>query len=124
VWLDGTPVPDLSQSGIDLGTNPIARLDLGGTDTGHTFDVAFDQVAYDREFIGDTAPPTDPTGLTATPNYRTEIDLSWNASSDDVGVSGYDVYRDGSLLTTVGPQPTYFDGSVSAGSRHTYLVRE
>jgi fibronectin type 3 domain-containing protein len=122
VWLDGTPVPDLNQSGIDLGTNPIARLDLGGTDTGRTFDVAFDQVAYDREFIGDTAPPTTPTGLTATANYRTEIDLSWNASSDDVGVSGYDVYRDGSLLTTVGPQTTYFDGSVSAGSTHTYQV--
>ena len=49
----------------------------------------------------DTTPPSDPTGLTATATYKTNIDLSWSASSDNVGVTGYKIYRDGAYLTTV-----------------------
>jgi len=40
----------------------------------------------------DTTPPTLPTNPTGTPGYTTAI-LSWNASSDNIGVAGYNVYR-------------------------------
>jgi hypothetical protein len=41
---------------------------------------------------GDTLPPTAPAGLSASPAKR-KINLSWAASSDNVGVTGYQVWR-------------------------------
>jgi chitodextrinase len=41
----------------------------------------------------DTAPPTAPAGLSATAVSSSQIDLSWRASTDDVAVTGYRVYR-------------------------------
>ncbi|HMH20626.1 MAG TPA: fibronectin type III domain-containing protein [Puia sp.] len=43
----------------------------------------------------DTQAPTAPSGLVVTGSSRTSISLSWNASSDDVGVTKYDVYVNG-----------------------------
>ena len=44
---------------------------------------------------GDTAAPSVPTGLAATVQKGRKVVLSWNASNDNVGVVGYDVYRNG-----------------------------
>jgi len=43
----------------------------------------------------DRSPPTPPSNLTQTSSTQTGISLSWTASSDDVGVAGYRLYRDG-----------------------------
>ena len=43
----------------------------------------------------DTTPPSAPTGLAASNVTQSGLDLSWNSSSDNVGVTGYDVYRNG-----------------------------
>ena len=50
---------------------------------------------------GDTTPPSAPTNLDAFNPTLSTIDLSWNASTDNVGVTGYNVYMDGGLLGTV-----------------------
>ncbi|MFC7485098.1 cellulose binding domain-containing protein [Luedemannella flava] len=42
---------------------------------------------------GDTTPPTTPTGLTVSTNCSLELTLRWNASTDDVGVVDYEIYR-------------------------------
>ena len=49
----------------------------------------------------DTTPPTAPTGVVATGVSQTGLTLAWNASTDNVGVTGYDVYRGGTKLQTV-----------------------
>jgi chitodextrinase len=43
----------------------------------------------------DTQPPSTPTGLAASNVTQTSLLLSWNSSTDNVGVAGYDVFRDG-----------------------------
>ncbi len=48
----------------------------------------------------DSSPPSTPTGLTQTGGTTTTVNVSWTASNDNVGVTGYDVYRDGNLVTT------------------------
>jgi hypothetical protein len=48
----------------------------------------------------DATPPTAPSNLTATVNKK-KVTLGWQASTDDVGVAGYRVFRDGKLVTTV-----------------------
>ena len=42
----------------------------------------------------DNIPPTDPTGLSSSNTTQTSTDLSWTASTDNVGVAGYNVYQD------------------------------
>ena len=44
---------------------------------------------------GDTQPPTTPTGLTAPSVTAHTVSLQWNASTDNVAVTGYTVYRNG-----------------------------
>ena len=52
-----------------------------------------------------------------------EIDLTWSASTDNVGVTGYTIYRDNSPLTTVGSAPTSFqDTGLAPSTPHTYTV--
>ena len=48
---------------------------------------------------GDTEAPTVPTGLTALEVTSTSIELSWNASADNEGVSGYQVLLDGEYVS-------------------------
>jgi len=70
----------------------------------------------------DNAPPTPPSGLVAkTPLGR--VDLSWQASSDNVGVSGYDVLRNGAVIATIGAVTSYTDSTVASQTTYTYQVR-
>ncbi|MFI9168342.1 glycoside hydrolase family 6 protein [Streptomyces lincolnensis] len=73
---------------------------------------------------GDTTAPTAPTGLRATAKTASSVSLAWTAATDDVGVSGYDVYRDG---TKVSAQPvggtTFTDTGLSAATAYSYTVR-
>ncbi|MEV8439955.1 PQQ-dependent sugar dehydrogenase [Actinosynnema sp. NPDC051121] len=49
----------------------------------------------------DTEPPTPPRRLRATGRTETSVSLAWDASTDNVGVVGYDVYQHGQLMTSV-----------------------
>lgn len=72
----------------------------------------------------DTTPPTAPTNLTAVAVSGTSINLSWTASTDNVGVSGYSVFRDGgatSIATVSGT--TFSDTGLAVGSTHSYTVK-
>jgi chitodextrinase len=71
----------------------------------------------------DTTPPTTPTGLTATAVSNTQINLSWAPSTDNVGVTGYRVIRNGSLLTTLGNLTTFQDTGLNAATTYTYGVQ-
>ncbi len=71
----------------------------------------------------DATAPNVPSGLSASSPSQTQIDLSWSATSDNVGVGGYDVLRDGALVgTTDGTTTSFSDTGLLAGSTHTYTV--
>src|SRR5258708_10464916 len=71
--------------------------------------------------IADTTPPTTPTGLTAAVAGSTGANLSWNASTDNVGVTGYIVRRNGVQVAT--PATTsYSDTGFSPATTYTYTV--
>src|SRR5437763_16996386 len=50
----------------------------------------------------DTIAPATPTGLAASAVTSTSLTLSWSPASDNVGVTGYRVYRDGTLVASPG----------------------
>ena len=69
----------------------------------------------------DTTPPSTPTDLTGTPVAAGRIDLSWTASTDNVAVAGYNVYRDTVKLNTVPVGSiSYSDTGLAPGVSHTY----
>jgi parallel beta-helix repeat protein len=71
----------------------------------------------------DNQDPSIPAGLGATPVSAGRIDLSWSPSQDNVGVTGYTIYRDGVLLTTVGgTTTTYQDTAVVPSTTYSYTV--
>ncbi|MEU2060875.1 glycoside hydrolase family 6 protein [Streptomyces sp. NPDC013455] len=73
---------------------------------------------------GDTTAPTAPTGLKATGKTSSSVSLAWTAATDDTGVSGYDVYRDGTKVTASPVAGTAFtDTGLSAGTAYSYTVR-
>lgn len=49
----------------------------------------------------DTEPPGVPQNLTVTGVSSSTVSMSWNPSTDNVAVAGYDVFRDGNLAATV-----------------------
>jgi len=71
---------------------------------------------------GDTTPPTAPTNLNAFNPTTSSIQLSWNASSDNIGVDGYNVYMDGNLLGTVAGTGANVTG-LAENTTYSFYVR-
>jgi poly(hydroxyalkanoate) depolymerase family esterase len=76
---------------------------------------------YTAHFFGlDVTGPAAPTGLTITGTTNTSASLSWNPVS---GAAGYDVYRNGTLVTSSPVTGTsYTDSGLTAGTGYSYTV--
>jgi endo-1,4-beta-xylanase len=71
---------------------------------------------------GDTQPPTTPTGLIASGATSNSVNLSWSASTDNVGVTGYDIVRNGTVTNTVPGTSTTVTG-LSPSTAYQFAVR-
>ena len=70
----------------------------------------------------DTEAPSNPSSLSASSITETTLSLSWNASTDNVGVTGYDVYQGGSFVgTTV--STTYSVTGLTVVTSYSFTVR-
>ncbi len=69
----------------------------------------------------DTQAPSLPTGLSAPAVSASQIGISWTASTDNVAVAGYQIYRDGTFISTT-PSTSYTDGGLSQLTAYTYEV--
>ena len=73
----------------------------------------------------DTTAPSIPTNLSATAVSTSEIDLTWTAASDNVGVAGYKVFRNGGKLTTlvaVTAGTVFSDIGLTKNTPYSYVV--
>ncbi|CAM3981207.1 MULTISPECIES: VPS10 domain-containing protein [Flavobacterium] len=70
----------------------------------------------------DTVAPTAPTNLAASGTTGTSTNLSWSASNDNVGVSGYDVYRGTTLIGTASGT-TYSATGLTAATNYSFYVK-
>ena len=68
----------------------------------------------------DTTPPSVPS-LTATAVSSSQINLSWTASTDSVGVTGYKIYRNGTYLTTT-TSTSYNNTGLTGATSYSYRV--
>ncbi|MCC2663505.1 MAG: hypothetical protein K0S35_1427, partial [Geminicoccaceae bacterium] len=70
---------------------------------------------------GDSEAPSVPQNLVATPFSDDQIDLAWDASTDNVGVTGYNIYRD-NLLVDTSPTNAYSDTGLASETEYEYEV--
>lgn len=71
----------------------------------------------------DTVSPIPPVDLTATVVGSNEVDLSWTAAVDETELAGHDLYRDGTLLASVGASVvSYDDTTATPDTTHSYWV--
>ena len=123
IWVDGQV--------YDVG-NKLVYSHLVAQESTHTYKVrAYDfsgnksgwstEVDVTAPFI-DTIPPTTPTNLSATPDTIYTVELSWDASTDNVKVDGYEIYVNGGIIN-VG-NVTSYTHTVAVNSIQTYNDRD
>ena len=69
----------------------------------------------------DTTAPSAPLSLVATPVSTTQINLGWSASTDNVGVIGYRIYRAGTLLGS-SSAPSYTATGLTSATLYSFTV--
>ncbi|MBW7473858.1 fibronectin type III domain-containing protein [Paenibacillus oenotherae] len=126
---------DVFRNGTKVGTSTTTSY----TDTGLTaetsykytvkaFDAASNVSAASNEVTvvtsagPDLNPPTAPTGLASTGKTATTVSLSWTASTDNVGVTGYDILRNGVKVGT-STTTSYTDTGLTAETSYKYTVK-
>jgi fibronectin type 3 domain-containing protein len=112
---DGTTYTDSTVGSGTSYTYRVSALDAAGNESGRSTPVTVVST--------DTAAPTVPTGLTGHASAG-QVKLAWTAATDDVGVTGYRVYRSDRTapLTTVRAGTTYTDTAVRSATSYTYRV--
>ena len=70
---------------------------------------------------GDTTPPSQPSGLQATAQSSSAIALSWSAATDNIGVTGYRIYRNGAQIATASTT-SYSNTGLAASTNYCYTV--
>lgn len=69
----------------------------------------------------DVTAPSVPSGLAQTGATASSVTISWNAATDDIGVTGYRIFRDGAEYATT-TSLSFTDGGLDDGEQHAYAV--
>ncbi|MGO4106332.1 fibronectin type III domain-containing protein [Paenibacillus sp. YAF4_2] len=73
---------------------------------------------------GDTTAPSAPTNLRVTATTSSSVTLAWNASTDNVSVTGYDIYRGTTLAgSTSNGVLTFTNNGLSASTTYSFTVK-
>jgi chitodextrinase len=124
----------ITRNGTTVGTG---LTGLTYTNSGLTSGTSYTYVVYAKDAAGNTSPgsapaviatltadttaPTSPGHFAGTAASTTQINLSWDASTDNVGVTGYRLSRNGMLITTTTAR-TYADNVLAAGTSYSYSL--
>lgn len=120
--------------GVSQGTTTSTSYSFSGLNASTSYDVTIDAfdaagnssaqssaLSVTTSAAPDTQDPTVPSGLSASNIAQTSFDVSWNASSDNVGVAGYTVYLGGvSQGTTTGT--SYSFSGLTAATNYSVTV--
>jgi beta-lactamase superfamily II metal-dependent hydrolase len=130
-YLDGTLQTTDTSSPYSWSWNTTAASNGTHSLTSKAFDAAGNNstsavVSVTVSNGSDVTPPAAPSGLVAT-GGRGQIKLSWNASTDNVGVTGYDVWRSTSATGTFSliattTSLTYTNSGLTRGQTFYYYV--
>ena len=104
--------------GLTCGTSYVVAVDAYDT-AGNRSPQASATVATGS--CPDVNPPSTPSGLTASNVTPTSLTLGWNASTDSVGVTGYDIFRNGTKVASVTSTSSTQTG-LTCGTSYAFAV--
>jgi uncharacterized protein YkwD len=117
IYVDGTLIGSVSGTSVSVSGFQCGRSYVVGIDardaTGNRSGIASVTVATaacSGTGGGDTVAPTTPAALTVTSTTRTSVNVRWSASTDNIGVTAYRVWRGGTLLGTTASTSVSFTG--------------
>jgi len=111
----GTPIPIL---GARISGQ--AHCSGGNSDWANVREV----LAFGTSGPPDTTPPTAPGSLSASATSQARVSLNWTASTDNVAVAGYLVFRNGSQIATIsGSMLSYQDVGLVGATTYSYGVK-
>nr|WP_299338455.1 carbohydrate binding domain-containing protein [Allomuricauda sp.] len=85
-------------------------------------EIYIDSVSITPQNPTDTQAPTAPT-VTVTSTSDTTIDLAWSGATDNVGITGYKIFKDNILETTLGNVPAYQITGLLASTTYALKIR-
>jgi chitodextrinase len=116
VYLNSAIVLSVDDSTWTSG-NPGMGFDQSGSQNGFS---SFSATA-DSTGTSDSSAPSTPAGVSATTTSASSIHLSWNPSTDNIGVAGYRIYRAGTQLGTA-VSTSYSDTGLVPSTTYSYTV--
>jgi endonuclease I/chitodextrinase len=140
-WTSGTD--NVAVTSYDVYANGIKKTAVSGTSatitgliasTNYSFYVIAKDAATNASpasntvngstsvFVPDTQVPAEPTNLISTSTTSSKVSLSWTASTDNVGVTSYDVYVNGSLNTSVTGIVATISGLTASTAYSFYVI--
>lgn len=112
--LGNTAYPGLQQWELDQllawnALDPVSPAEIGRNNASYTYQGNRNPYIDNPNYVNlvwgtvtpDTQAPTAPTNLVANNPTSNTVSLSWTASTDNIGVAGYDIYVNGTFNTTV-----------------------
>ncbi len=127
-------IGEVTHDGSPANTNPYHTISVPSNRTGYhvilaVWDVSNTVNAFynviDVNVIGgpsDSMPPSTPTNLHSMGVTESSVNLMWNAATDNVAVTGYQVSRDGVVIGTTN-KLVLTDSGLQPGSSYRYVVR-
>ncbi|MFD0693491.1 NPCBM/NEW2 domain-containing protein [Paenibacillus sp. GCM10027628] len=133
VWADGnkiydsqTMTPTSATKSIDISVAGVNQLVLTVTDAGDGINsdhADWPNAQLFRSGSGsDTQAPTAPANLATSNITQNSVQLSWTASTDNVGVTGYDIYK-GAALAGTSTTTSFNVSGLTAGTAYSFTVK-
>ncbi|MFN8353059.1 MAG: LamG-like jellyroll fold domain-containing protein [Spirosomataceae bacterium] len=116
-----TTATTLNMTSLTCGTSysiTIRAKDAAGNSSASSTALSVTTVA-----CPDTQAPTAPTGLVASAITTSSFTLSWTASTDNVGVSGYDIYQGATLIGSTTTATTFNLTGLTCGTSYSITIR-
>lgn len=116
-YLDSTALPNTAYS------YQVTAYDQAGNSSAPS-----EAVDIKTKNVADSQPPAAPTNVTATSVSANQINLTWTASADDIGVAAYDVFRaqagskGAALKVATVAKTSYGDTGLTPKTKYTYYV--
>jgi len=110
-----------NDTGLSASTNyayTVSAFDAAGNTSANSASLVVATAALP---LPDTAPPSVPTGLGSSGITGTQVTISWQASTDNVGIAGYSIFRNS---TQIGTRTTtsFTDNGLTPNTTYFYTV--
>ena len=125
VYRNGTQIADQTgRTYSDSGLSPSTAYTytVKAYDAANNISAASSPLPVTTNASTDTTAPAAPSGLVSPARTATTVDLAWDAATDNVGVTGYKVYRNGTQIADQTGR-TYSDSGLSPSTAYTYTVK-